>query len=81
VAALASWVRGAAAATLPTPTLQFAPDGHLSQLQQGGWTLDYSDWRPRPTLGIELPHRLNASRGDAKVRLVIDQWQDGASAP
>jgi outer membrane lipoprotein LolB len=66
---------------LPTPTLQFAPDGHLSQLQQGGWTIDYSDWRMQPTLDIDLPHRLNASQGDAKVRLVIDQWQDGAVGP
>jgi outer membrane lipoprotein LolB len=81
VAALASWVRGKSAATLPTPTLQFAPDGHLSQLQQGGWTIDYSDWRMQPTLDIDLPHRLNASQGDAKVRLVIDQWQDGAVGP
>ena len=81
VAALASWVRGAGAATLPSPTLRFAPDGHLSQLQQGGWTIDYSDWRMQPTLGIDLPHRLNASQGDAKVRLVIDQWQDGAVGP
>ena len=81
VAALASWVRGAAAATLPSPTLRFAPDGHLSQLQQGGWTMDYSDWRMQPALGIELPHRLNASQGDARVRLVIDQWQDGAARP
>ncbi len=81
VTALASWVRGVAAATLPAPRLQFAPDGHLSQLQQGGWTIDYSDWRMQPALGIELPHRLNASQGDAKVRLVIDQWQDGAVRP
>ncbi len=81
VAALASWVRGAAATTLPTPTLQFAPDGHLSQLQQGGWTIDYSDWRMQPTLGIELPHRFNAGQGDAKVRLVIDQWQEGGAGP
>jgi hypothetical protein len=35
----------------------------------------------QPTLDIDLPHRLNASQGDAKVRLVIDQWQDGAVGP
>ncbi|MEO6137144.1 MAG: lipoprotein insertase outer membrane protein LolB [Luteimonas sp.] len=81
VAALASWVRGAATVTVPTPTLEFAPDGHLSQLQQAGWTIDYSDWRMQSALGIELPHRLNASQGNAKVRLVIDQWQEGAPAP
>lgn len=81
VAALASWVRGAAAASLPSPILRFGSDGHLSQLQQGGWTIDYSDWRMQPALGIVLPHRLNAGQGDAKVRLVIDQWQNGAAGP
>ncbi len=96
VAALASWVRGEADATLPPATLQFGPDGHLSQLQQAGWTIDYSDWRSQPGLGIDLPRRLNAykseayksqahkseaSQGEARVRLVIDGWQEGAAAP
>ena len=81
VAALASWVRGAADAGLPPATLQFKPDGQLAQLQQAGWTIDYADWQPQTGLGIELPHRLNASRGDARVRLVIDAWREGAATP
>lgn len=91
VAALASWVRGEADATLRPATLQFGPDGHLSQLQQAGWTIDYSDWRVQPGLGIDLPRRLNAykkqahksepSQREARVRLVIDDWQEGAAAP
>jgi outer membrane lipoprotein LolB len=81
VEALASWVRGAADAGLPPATLQFKPDGRLAQLQQASWTIDYADWQPQTGLGIELPHRLNASRGDARVRLVIDAWQEGAATP
>ena len=81
VAALASWVRGAADPGLSPATLQFGADGHLARLQQVGWTIDYADWQPQPALGIDLPHRLNVSQGNAKVRLVVDQWQDGAATP
>jgi outer membrane lipoprotein LolB len=81
VAALASWVRGAADPQLPLATLQFSADGHLASLQQAGWTIDYSQWQAQPAIGIELPHRLDASRGDARVKLVIDAWDAGAAAP
>lgn len=79
VAALASWVRGAADRGLPPAVLSFGPDGHLARLQQAGWTIDYSNWQPHPVLGIDLPARVDAVQGDARVRLVIDQWQDGSS--
>lgn len=81
VAALASWVRGAADLRLPAATLQFGPGGALVRLQQAGWTIDYSQWRPQPALGIDLPHRLDASQGDARVKLVIDAWEAGVAAP
>lgn len=81
VAALASWVRGQADTQLPPATLEFDAGGHLSRLQQAGWTIDYSDWQAEPQLGIALPHRLNAAQDDARVRLVVDTWQEGAPAP
>ena len=81
VAALADWVRGATSAQLPSGSMQFDAQGRLSHLEQGGWAIDYADWRSQPGLGIELPHRLNASRDDAKVRLVIDAWQEGPASP
>jgi outer membrane lipoprotein LolB len=81
VSALAAWVRGIAAPELPPAEAAFDVQGRLTELQQGGWTIDYSDWQPQSGLGVELPHRLNASQGDARVRLVIDAWQDGAGPP
>jgi outer membrane lipoprotein LolB len=81
VSALGAWVRGMAAPGLPTANLAFDATGHLARIEQGGWTIDYSSWQPQPSLGIELPHRLDATQQDARVRLVIDAWQDGASAP
>ena len=76
VEALASWVRGAGADTarFGDADITFGADGRISRLVQGGWTIDYSDWGATGQ-GMELPNRLNAVRGDAKVRLIVDQWQ------
>jgi len=81
VASLADWVRGAADARLPAASMQFDAQGRLARMEQGGWTIEYTDWEPNPALGIELPHRLNASQGDARVRLVVDAWQGGETSP
>ena len=77
VEALASWVRGARAdqARFGPATLAFADDGRLARLEQGGWQIDYADWKPLAARAVELPHRINAMRGEAKVRLIVDQWQ------
>jgi outer membrane lipoprotein LolB len=81
VQALASWVRGARATQGGPAQLQFAGDGRLARLQQDGWTLDYSDWRQQPAAGMELPMRINAQRGQARVRLLVDDWGAGSDTP
>ena len=80
VQALASWVRGARATQGGPAQLQFAGDGRLARLQQDGWTLDYGDWRQQPA-GVELPMRINAGRGEARVRLVVDDWSGESPSP
>lgn len=77
VDALASWVRGVAAepGRHGPAELAFGGDGRLSGLEQDGWRIAYADWRPAPGGGFELPYRLEATRGEARVRLVVDQWQ------
>ena len=81
VTALADWVRGARAPGAGASTARYGLDGRLLQLQQAGWTIDYH-W-PLPDSGAEpaqaLPKRLDARRGEASVRLVVDQW--GGQAP
>jgi outer membrane lipoprotein LolB len=41
-------------------------------LSQGGWTVAYD--RYSPVAGDVLPTRLVLSRGDVRVRIVIDHW-------
>ena len=74
VAALASWVRGLPAdeAQHGRAGLEFGPDGRLATLRQAGWTVQYTAWQPQGP--VELPQRLEASRDDAKVRLIVDAW-------
>ena len=77
VTALADWVRGLRASADHGPArLVFGADGRLARIEQDGWTIDYTAWQA-PGGGAELPVRLNARRGDASVRLVIDRWQVG----
>lgn len=76
VEALAGWVRGmpADSARFGEAELVFGADGRLSRLVQAGWTIDYGSWIASEQ-GAELPGRLDAVRGDAKVRLIVDRWQ------
>ncbi len=74
VQALSHWVRGARAPG-GQAQLAFDADGRLVGLQQGGWTLEYSDWQsPVDPAGPSLPMRITAERGSARVRLVVDAW-------
>ena len=76
MAAMSDWVRGAPAdeARHGPATRAFAADGRLAGLAQDGWILAYDDWRPAAGELPELPGRVEARRGEARVRLVIDQW-------
>lgn len=77
VEALASWMRGmrAEADRFGEASLEFGRDGRLARMQQGGWVVEYGDWRRVAGAPVELPHRLSAVRGEARVRLVVDRWQ------
>lgn len=74
VQSLASWIRGGRDPAAGAATLQFGADGRLATLQQAGWRLEFGEWTLQPALGIELPGRIEAERGDARVRLVADTW-------
>lgn len=76
VAALSSWARGARAddGSFGPAQMQFDVQGLPARLVQGGWSIDYLAWQPAAGDGPALPTRLNARRGDAEVRLIVDAW-------
>lgn len=45
-------------------------------LEQDGWRIDYQRFSTDP--GARVPVRIRATSGDARVRIVIDQWQLGS---
>ncbi|MFB5205207.1 lipoprotein insertase outer membrane protein LolB, partial [Stenotrophomonas sp. 3diitr2024] len=42
-----------------------------------GWQVQYLDWYPADAGRPALPRRIEASNGDAKVRLLVDEWGQG----
>ncbi|MFT3896808.1 MAG: lipoprotein insertase outer membrane protein LolB [Thermomonas sp.] len=60
-------------------TVHFGADGRVDRIEGKGWVVDYSDWRQ--VEGVELPGRIEAVQGTAKVRLVVDGWTLGTGTP
>jgi len=75
VQSLGYWVRGLAAPG--DGRVEYGADGRLRRIVADGWTIDYQEWHPAEGRFPEMPARLQAARGDARVRLVVDQWQAG----
>lgn len=71
IAELRHWVRGARAPG--RSEILFHADGLPAELRQAGWKVEYLDYhadgQPR------LPRRVFASRGEYKVRLVVQSWE------
>lgn len=72
VDALAAWVRGARAPG--GAEIEFGEDGLPARLSQRGWQVEYRAWdgAARPP----RPVRVFASRGEARVRLQVDRWDE-----
>ena len=76
VAALGCWVRAIAAdpAAFATARIEYGADLLPLRIEQGGWVVDYSGWKPDPFSRLPMPSRINAQRGENRVRLVVDRW-------
>lgn len=78
VAQLPDWVRGLSAQDAVAPDhLGFDAEGRPRVLRQQGWQVDYLDWYPAEAGRPSLPRRIEAVNGDAKVRLIVDEWGMG----
>lgn len=72
---LPDWVRGLPVWDTSEPAQTFyAEDGRLQRLQQLGWTVEYQQWHPTVGGRPALPRRIEARNGDARVRLMVDDW-------
>lgn len=71
VTSLRYWALGVPDPASPATT-EFDEAGQLARLQQMSWTVTIPDYRE--DAGQLMPRRIIALNGDAKVRLVIDNW-------
>jgi len=73
VAALRYWVLG-----LPAPGEDAYPEldagGHLAELRQRGWRIQFQDYRQRAG-HYTLPGKVFARSADGQVRLAIGEWR------
>ena len=69
-AALAHWVQ--AGTREGARVLAHDPAGRPARISDAGWLIDYLEYAgPAPDA---MPRRIDAQWGDARLRLVIDQW-------
>jgi len=72
---LPDWVRGLVAADVAAAgQVDRDSEGRPRRFQQMGWDIQYLDWYPAEGGRPVLPRRIEAVRGDAKVRLLVDGW-------
>lgn len=68
------WIR-----SLPAPgtdaVKRFDAFNHLIQLKQSGWTIAFQ--RYTQVKGFDLPSKLTLTKGDMRLRIVINAWQIG----
>lgn len=75
---LPDWTRGLVLQGSGESGIQRDGDGRPRRVQQAGWLVEYLEWYPSEEGMPALPRRIEASRDDAKVRLLVDQWGQGS---
>ena len=76
VRAMVDWVRAVPAPESVYGPAQVAhgPGGLPARIGQGGWDIEYRDWYEAGTGQPAMPRRIEATRGEARVRLLVDDW-------
>ncbi|HHW4680211.1 MAG TPA: lipoprotein insertase outer membrane protein LolB, partial [Xylella taiwanensis] len=70
---LPDWVRGRDSGG---GDVQLDAEGRPHRVYQAGWQLKFLDWFPSSEVRPVLPRRIEASSGSAKMRLIVDQWDE-----
>lgn len=77
--ALPAWIRGLREPALGPARIEYGTDGLPLYMEQDGWRVQYhwplaGEGAGPAASGPVLPRRVEASRGEARVRLVVDEW-------
>ena len=72
VAQLGDWARGVF--DPQQADIERDQDGRPLRARQDGWDVSFSQWYPAEGTRPVLPRRIDAVNGQARVRLLVDQW-------
>lgn len=72
---LAGWVRGQVDPA-DAPGLELDGQARPRVLREQDWVIEFQEWFPAQEGLPALPRRIEARSGDARVRLMLDQWQE-----
>ena len=68
------WLRGLPAPDSTPQRTSYAPEGWLAALSQDGWNIHFSEPQ-QPRSDITLPSRIEATRDDTRITLIIKTWR------
>lgn len=76
ISALGCWLRAAVAnmARFGPARIEYGADLLPRRIEQAGWVIDFDGWKPDPATLIPMPSRIDAQRGNDRVRLIVERW-------
>lgn len=79
LAALPDWIRGIP--HQPKVTFNLNAQGLLQTLHDSGWTIEYEQYMPPAAAPIALPKKINVSKDNVTLKLIVDSWSVPPIAP
>lgn len=67
------WVLGVPDPQRPAVETPSVDARYLVALEQDGWRVQYEEYRD--SAGLPMPRRVQLTRADARLRLIIDKWK------
>jgi len=79
IAQLRHWLLADAAPAESMAQVEAGANGRPATLAQQDWQLEFDDYRQQPLNRsiVQMPRRIIATRGDVRLRLVVDGWKLG----
>jgi len=79
IAELRHWLLADAGPDHPATQIETGANGRPAALSQQEWRLQFEDYRQQQLnrSAVQMPRRLIATRGDVRLRLVVDRWKLG----
>lgn len=73
------WVLGVPDPSVDVDEERLSTDAaRLEVLRQAGWQVAYPAYAPGAAGAVGLPRRIDATRGAARLRLLVEEWTGGA---